>query len=54
MKSQANVYKWSTIDRVCNTAITFGGNIALARLLSPDDFGLLAMVAIFTAIAYNI
>lgn len=54
MKSQANVYKWSTIDRVCNTAITFGGNIALARLLSPDDFGLLAMVAIFTAIAYNL
>lgn len=54
MKSQSSVYKWSTIDRVCNTVITFGGNIVLARILSPDDFGLLAMVAIFTAIAYNI
>ncbi len=54
MKSETSVYKWSTIDRVCNTVITFGGNIVLARLLSPDDFGLLAMVAIFTAIAYNI
>lgn len=54
MTTKANVYKWSTIDRVCNTVITFGGNIALARLLSPDDFGLLAMVAIFTSIAYNL
>ena len=26
----------------------------MARLLTPDDFGLLAMVAIFTAIAYNL
>lgn len=54
MSSQARVYKWSTIDRVLNTVITFGGNIVLARLLSPDDFGLLAMVAIFTAVAYNL
>ncbi|MBD5317260.1 MAG: lipopolysaccharide biosynthesis protein [Bacteroides sp.] len=54
MKSQANVYKWSTIDRVFNTVITFGANIALARMLDPDDFGLLAMVAIFIAIAYNL
>jgi len=54
MTTSASVYKWATIDRVVNTAITFGGNIALARLLSPSDFGLLAMVAIFTAIAYNI
>ena len=49
-----DVYKWTTIDRVVNTLITTGGNIALARLLTPYDFGLLAMVAIFSAIAYNI
>lgn len=54
MPATKGVYKWSTIDRVLNTFITFGGNIALARLLSPDDFGLLAMVGIFTAIAQNL
>lgn len=48
------VYKWSAIDRVCNSVMTFAGNVVLARILSPDDFGLLAMVAIFVAIAYNI
>ncbi|MCF0219442.1 MAG: lipopolysaccharide biosynthesis protein [Muribaculaceae bacterium] len=49
-----NVYKWTTIDRVFNTLITTAGNIALARMLTPYDFGLLAMVAIFSAVAYNI
>lgn len=41
------------IDRIGTTVITFTGNIVLARLLTPFDFGLLAMVAIFTGIAYN-
>lgn len=54
MPRKKGVYKWSTIDRVLSTFITFGGNIAMARLLSPDDFGLLAMVGIFTAIAQNL
>ncbi len=52
--SAKGVYKWSAIDRVCNSVITFAGNIVMARLLTPDDFGLLAMVAIFTAIAQNL
>lgn len=52
--SNKGVYKWSAIDRVCNSVITFTGNIIMARLLTPDDFGLLAMVAIFTAIAQNL
>ena len=50
----SGVYKWSAIDRVCNSVMTFAGNIILARILTPYDFGLLAMVAIFVAIAYNI
>lgn len=50
----ANVYIWSTIDKVGSTVITFAGNIILARLLTPNDFGLVAMVAIFIALAYNI
>lgn len=48
------VYKWTAIDRICNSVMTFGGNILLANMLDPFDFGLLAMVAIFTALAYNI
>lgn len=47
------VYKWMAVDRIATTAITFTGNIVLARLLSPFDFGLLAMVAIFIGVAYN-
>lgn len=50
----SGVYKWSAIDRVCNSVMTFAGNVILARILTPYDFGLLAMVAIFVAIAYNI
>lgn len=34
--------------------MTFGGNVILARLLDPSDFGLLGMVAVFSALAYNI
>ncbi len=48
------VYKWTAIDRICNSVMIFGGNILLANLLDPDDFGLLGMVAIFSALAYNI
>lgn len=54
MSGHKSVYIWSTIDRVGNTIITFAGNIILARLLTPGDFGLVAMVAIFIALAYNI
>lgn len=52
--NNSNVYKWSLIERVAVAAITFGGNIALTRLLTTADFGLLAMIAIFTAVAYDI
>lgn len=52
--NNGNVYKWSLIERIAVAAINFGGNIALARLLTTADFGLLAMIAIFTAVAYDI
>lgn len=54
MSKGKGVYKWAAIDRICNSVMTFGGNILLARLLDPSDFGLLGMVAIFSALAYNI
>lgn len=54
MMAKENVYKWSFIERVSVAVLNFGGNIVLARMLSADDFGLLAMVAIFTATAFNL
>lgn len=54
MSGRKGVYKWSAIDKVGNSIITFSGNIILARLLMPADFGLVAMVGIFVSIAYNI
>lgn len=41
---------WSTIDNIAQYAVTFIVGIVLARLLSPDDFGLIGLIAIFTAI----
>lgn len=42
---------WSFLDNVFNYLIAFVIGIVLARLLSPDDYGLLGLIAIFTAIS---
>ena len=41
---------WSAIDNVSGYAVSFIVGIILARLLSPEDYGLLGLIAIFTAI----
>lgn len=41
---------WSAIDNVAQYAVSFIVSIVLARLLSPEDYGLLGLVAIFTAV----
>lgn len=41
---------WSAVDNVSGYAVTFVVGIILARLLSPEDYGLLGLIAIFTAI----
>lgn len=41
---------WSGIDNVVQFGVTFVVSIVLARLLSPDDYGLLGIIAIFTAV----
>lgn len=51
---EGNVYKWSFIDRVGIAVINLATNLILVRLLSPDDFGLLAMIAIFIAVASDL
>ena len=41
---------WSAIDNVAQHAVSFVVSIVLARLLSPEDYGLLGIIAIFTAV----
>lgn len=41
---------WSAVDNVSQHFVTFVVGIILARLLSPDDYGLLGIIAIFTAV----
>lgn len=46
-------YKWSAINTFGAMIISFVGNVFIARLLSPEDYGLVAMLAIFIAVAMN-
>ena len=39
---------WSGIDRIVQAVLNFGVTVVLARLLVPEDFGLLAMVTVVT------
>lgn len=39
--------KWSLIDNLANSGITFLVGIVLARLLSPTEFGILGLITIF-------
>ena len=41
---------WSAVDNVAQYAVTFVVGIVLARLLSPGDYGLIGIIAIFTTV----
>lgn len=43
---------WTSLNQVANIGFSFVIGIILARLLSPSDYGLLAMIAVFNAIAF--
>lgn len=45
---------WSAVERFGTNAVSLIGNIILARLLSPDDFGTIGLIIIFTSIAYSL
>lgn len=45
---------WSAIDNVAQYAVSFIVSIVLARLLSPDDYGLIGIIAIFTAVCNSL
>jgi teichuronic acid exporter len=42
---------WSSVDRFSNQGIQFVFSIILARILAPSDYGIVAMIVVFTAIA---
>lgn len=46
-------YSWSALNRFGVQLIGFVGNILIARQLTPDDYGLVAMLSIFMGIAWN-
>lgn len=41
---------WSGIDNAAQYGVSFIVSIVLARLLTPDDYGLIGIIAIFTAV----
>ena len=45
---------WSAIDNAAQYLVSFGVSIVLARLLTPDDYGLLGIIAIFTAVSVSL
>jgi O-antigen/teichoic acid export membrane protein len=49
--SQTNAIIWSSIERFSGQGIQFVLSIVIARLLSPSDYGLIAMLTIFLALA---
>ena len=44
---------WSLLDNIANYGITFIVGIVLARLLTPDEYGLIGIITIFIAV-FNI
>lgn len=49
-KQTINGLMWNTIRNFSQKGISFFIGIILARLLSPNDYGMLAMIGVFTAI----
>ena len=47
----SNAFFWSALDKIGVQASQFTINIILARLLYPEDFGLIGMLSIFLTIS---
>ncbi len=45
---------WSFIDNIASSGVTFLVGLVLARLLTPAEYGIMAMIAIFIAISNSI
>lgn len=45
---------WSFLDNIASSGITFLVGLILARLLTPDEYGIMAMITIFIAVSNSI
>ncbi len=45
---------WSFLDNVANQGITFLIGLVLARILTPDDYGLIGIITIFISVFNSI
>lgn len=45
---------WASIDRIGTMVLQFIVNLILARLLMPDDFGYIGMLAIFISVSQTL
>jgi len=45
---------WSAVDNIASYAVSFVVGIVLARLLTPEDYGLIGIIAIFTTVCTTI
>ena len=41
--------KWTALANIGRRVISFGTNVVMARILAPEDFGLVAMAALVVA-----
>ena len=53
-KKQKSALIWNAVERFSTQAIHLILSIIIARLLNPSDYGLVAMVSIFMAIAQTL
>ena len=53
-KASAAAMRWSAVDALGRQGVTFAVMVILARLLSPEEFGLVGMLSIFIALAASI
>lgn len=51
--SNSKHYVWSAIGRFGTEILGFVGNVLIARVLSPDDYGLIASLSIIITLAMN-
>lgn len=49
-KEITNAFKWDLIGKIGNQSVGFVISLVLARLLVPEDFGLLAMIVSFSSL----
>lgn len=45
---------WSLVDNIASSGITFLVGLILARLLTPAEYGIMAMITIFIAVSNSI